>query len=82
MRACVIAEGETFKLTSYGNGWAYALEDKAARLSVYVQDDDASQFRREWDGFEFLLPNAGPDEIAGRMWSDLEYSVAAAPVGG
>jgi hypothetical protein len=41
----VIYERNGWKLTSYGNGWAYVLENTVDDTSLWVQDDDAGAFR-------------------------------------
>ena len=40
----VILERDGWKLTSYGYGAAYLLEDTVNKRSVFFQDDDASEF--------------------------------------
>lgn len=44
----VFSEGP-YTITSYGNGWAYAVEHAAAGLSFWLQDEGASQFRDEME---------------------------------
>lgn len=36
-----------FTVTSYGNGLSYLLRDRAARRELFVQGDDAAEFRDE-----------------------------------
>ena len=46
MTRTVIYDRNDWRLTSYGNGWAYLLEDlEDEPRSVWFQDDDAQQFR-------------------------------------
>lgn len=49
MTGVVIYERNGFRLTSFGNGWAYLLEwlDETGKRakSVWMQDEDASTFR-------------------------------------
>ncbi len=45
-RSICIYERNGWRLTSYGNGWAYLLEDlEMIPHSVWLQDDDALYFR-------------------------------------
>lgn len=47
MRQVCIYDRNNWRLTSYGNGWAYLLEDLEGETphSVWLQDDDANYFR-------------------------------------
>jgi hypothetical protein len=46
----IIFEAHGWRVTSYGNGAAYLLEDVALGKSVFIQyGDDASAFRAEFD---------------------------------
>lgn len=57
MQRVVIAKTQRFTLTSYGNGLAYALDRKGHQPVVFVQGDDASQFRFEFDALEDIKPS-------------------------
>lgn len=41
-----------YSVTSHGNGWAYEVTDQASGESLWVQDDDADQFRQNTNDFE------------------------------
>jgi hypothetical protein len=77
-----------FRLTSYGNGWAYLLEwlDDAGKRdkSVWFQDDAATAFRVEFDAaWEAIGRLIGPDNevetLSDRIMANLfnEYSEVA-----
>lgn len=41
-----------YHVKSYGNGWAYAITDQTTGESIWLQDDDADQFREDTNDFE------------------------------
>jgi hypothetical protein len=43
---------DKYLITSYGNGWAYEVEDIRSGFSFWVQDDEASDLRRFTNDFE------------------------------
>ena len=43
---------DKYLITSYGNGWAYEVEDIRSGISFWVQDDEASDLRRFTNDFE------------------------------
>ena len=43
---------DKFLITSYGNGWAYEIEDVATSFSFWVQDDDAADMKQFTNDFE------------------------------
>ena len=45
----VIHDHDGWRVTSYGNGAAYLLEDTQNNTSVFFQGDDALQFEGELD---------------------------------
>lgn len=56
MKRAVVYHSERFDLVSYGNGLAYALHDNIMRKSMFVQGDDATAFRDEWNAYPEDLP--------------------------
>ena len=42
---------DTYAVFSYGNGWAYSIEDVNTGESVWVQDQDAIQLQHDTDNF-------------------------------
>lgn len=56
MKHVTVYHSERFDLVSYGNGWAYALHDNITKTSMFVQDDDATEFRNDWEAFEAAFP--------------------------
>lgn len=69
MKSCQLTLGQTrFEVTSYGNGTAYAIEERATGRSIYFQGDEAAQFIDELDQASDAL---GSYELAlARLWSD------------
>lgn len=57
MQCVVIARTPTFTLTSYGNGLAYALDHAGITDGVFLQGDDATQFRDEFEALEKVKPS-------------------------
>lgn len=64
-----IARGGGFHLVSHGNGTAYALSLDGAAESVFVQGDDATAFRDEWDALEAAKPDTHTTALLREMWS-------------
>jgi hypothetical protein len=75
----IIAETPDFAVTSWGNGWAYALTSKKDKMEVFVQDDDAIALRTTWEAYETCFPHKSADAILALVWD--EYSSVASPVG-
>ena len=58
MRSIVIYERDGWRLTSFGNGWAYQLDDMESGTSAWFQDDDAREFAsRVMDSDGWLVDN-------------------------
>lgn len=47
MKSAVILDTPAWRITSYGNGIAYAIQDVRIGKSVLLQGDDASEFSDE-----------------------------------
>lgn len=47
MKSAVILDTPAWRITSYGNGVAYAVEDVRLGKSVHLQGEDASEFSNE-----------------------------------
>jgi hypothetical protein len=56
MQRVTIFHSDRYDLVSYGNGLCYAAHDNQAKVSFFVQGDDANDFRAEME--------AWPDDIA------------------
>lgn len=63
-----IARGNGFHLVSYGNGTAYDLSLDGEADSVFVQGDDATQFREEWEALEAAKPHTHTSALLAEMW--------------
>lgn len=72
MKSAFIRRRPQFNVISYGNGTAYALEQKPSYRSVFFQGDDADQFKREMDAFEDRLDT---DAALAELWH--QYSELA-----
>ena len=48
----IIEHGNGFKVTSYGNGAAYEIENETSGASVFLQGDDASAWRAAYDAMQ------------------------------
>lgn len=68
-RETIIYERNGWRLTSYGNGAAYLLEDVAQHKSVFFQyGDDASTFRAEY--IKAQGARRDPERATLRLFSD------------
>lgn len=55
---------------SYGNGLAYSIEHKPSGKSLFFQDDDAAQFRDEFDKLTSGIPSLEFADALRCIWSD------------
>lgn len=72
MNERVIFDGRKFRVTSGFLGLYYRVEDKVAKESVFVQGDDAADFREEWRIAEEMNPDRMIDDILSEItgeWS-------------
>ena len=54
MKKTTIYERNGYRLISYGNGWAYEIQDMVHNKSAWLQDEDAHQFRDDFErAYEF-----------------------------
>lgn len=77
MRTVTISEGREFRIESTGNGWGYTVTHKPTGKSLWLQDQDASNFRCDLGDAERAFPAFSPDQIAMHLWSDCEYGSLA-----
>lgn len=75
MRSNQLFDFPKWLVTSYGNGLAYTLENKAEGRSVLFQGDDADTFRQELDTLTNGRLPLSYDDALGVLWND--YCVAA-----
>lgn len=78
--AITLIQTERYTLASIGNGFAYSLTDNADRRAVFVQDDDATQFRTDWEAAEIVFPDKSQDEVMRWLWDQCDYGAASFPV--
>lgn len=64
----IIARGDGWALTSYGNGDAYALDNPSRGVSMFVQGDDANAFRDEYAALEHERPEAPQGYILAALY--------------
>jgi len=68
MNGVIIHDTTDYILVSYGNGWAYAFFDRRAgahQSSLWLQDDDATQFRTILNGIASREPERSYNSILG-----------------
>lgn len=63
-----IAAGYGYTLTSIGNGTAYELRSHGKWETVFVQGEDATQFRDEWEALEEAKPDTDTGALLQEMW--------------
>jgi len=73
MKSNLIHDTRHFRLVSYGNGLAYALEHKGtAHKSVLFQGDDANQFREELESLSSGRLRLSANDVLHVLWNDYE----------
>lgn len=73
MKSNLIHDTRHFRLISYGNGLAYALERKGtSHASVLFQGDDADQFRQELDTLNSGRLRLNINDVLHILWNDYE----------
>lgn len=71
MNVTVIAETSNFRLTSYGNGIAYALDhlsDPKYAEHVFVQGDDAEAFWEEYEAARECPLFPDDEHVLAELW--------------
>lgn len=70
MRVICIESGHGYTIDSHGNGLAYAITKDATNESVFIQGDDATMWRAEYD--DLWADTAKPNTRASRFtWAEL-----------
>lgn len=77
MRPVDIYNTETFYVTSWGNGAAYAFGNKVECRSVFFQGDDAATFRAEIEAWENHNPDMEYETILANLWRDYSHLTRA-----
>ena len=72
MRSTIIHDLPEFSVTSYGNGLAYEIAEKASGKTLYFQGDDAAQFRDEFDGLTSGTPSLDFSDALRVIWSEYQ----------
>lgn len=73
MLQAIIMSSGAYRLVSYGNGLSYSLElriEGEPLRTVFVQGDDATQFRAELDALEAAYPETSTAKLLRMMWAD------------
>lgn len=78
MRSAIIHELPGWRVTSYGNGLAYAVDNLTAGQGLYFQGDDADTFRDELEALTEGSPNLDYADALACIWFD--YSDNAQPI--
>lgn len=76
----VIVRGGPYTLTSYGNGVAYRLANELEGLELFVQGDEASELRRDFDALESRYPTWTDATTLEFLWARVGYGDAATPI--
>jgi hypothetical protein len=61
MRIVIIEQTDLWQVESHGNGFAYAFYRKSDGASAFLQGDDATQWRDEYDSMQAAYSN--PDSV-------------------
>lgn len=67
MTKTTVYHSDRFDLVSYGNGLSYTLHNNINKRSMFVQGDDAADFRKELEDFENVCPEAPLDGFFGEQ---------------
>lgn len=70
MRSTIIHDLPEFSVTSYGNGLAYEIAEKASGKTLFFQGGDAAQFRDEFDGLTGKMPALDFADALRVIWND------------
>jgi hypothetical protein len=66
----VIFSGKRFQVASHWNGLAYTITALSDQASIYLQGDDAADFREQWESAETASPDRLIDDIIGQLTED------------
>jgi hypothetical protein len=70
MQKVIIDQGEGYKVESHGNGVAYLITRERDGAEQFIQGDDATLFRDEYD--DLSIDHNSPDTRASRFtWREL-----------
>lgn len=78
MQVCIIHEYPDWRVTSYGNGLGYAVDNLAAGLGLYFQGDDADTFCEQLEALTEGSPCLNYCDALSVIWND--YSDNAKPL--
>ncbi len=74
----ILIDQDGYKLTSWGNGAAYALEHDGQ--AAFMHSADADRLREEITAFETAWPCASRGALARYLWVTLDYGSASTPL--
>lgn len=64
----IVEQTDRYTVTSHGNGWGYEFYRKPGGWSGWLQDDDAAQWRKDYEAMCIAAVN--PDSVwYGRPWN-------------
>lgn len=75
MKQSIWHDTPRFRLTSWGNGLALELTEKASQRSVFTQGEEAAQFAEELNALASGSPSLSYDDALGVMWQDYALDV-------
>ena len=65
----IIMRSSSFTLDNQFNGLCYCLTHIPSGKDIFLQGDDATQFREELDALELARPEALAEEILGELFN-------------
>lgn len=77
MKSTIIHNLPAWQVTSYGNGLAYEVAHKPLKMSIFVQGDDAEQFRTELEALTERAPMMDYSDALAVLWNDYGASATA-----
>jgi hypothetical protein len=70
MKSCIIHDLPGWRVTSWGNGLAYAIECKATGADYYVQGESADIWRDEFERLTTEAPALSFSDALRVLWSE------------
>ncbi len=70
MRSTIIHDLPDWRVTSWGNGLAYAIEHKATGADFYVQGENADAWRDQFDKLTSGIPSLSFSDALRVLWSE------------
>jgi hypothetical protein len=74
----LISEGKEYELLAAEDGDSFILRSKADFFVAYLQGEDATRFRADYDAIRLQFPTWKPDQTLAQLWDQGGYSWLAA----